>query len=194
MQRMWFRHNSGNFRAVFGAKPWKSKHTLQQKLRKFDKNFKIMSAEPSRHPNKTCSQTLPKKIQSNQIDTCTLHCFWQELPSLKRTEHLPGSPPKRKIVFQPSIFMCYASFREGILKKYVLISIDMAPFETIDGAPFEWNWKKTSPSPKISLGGHNWNIYVQQDISIYIYRHMYDCFMIEKKNILQMMFIDTTHM
>ena len=35
------------------------------------------------------------------------------------SSHLPGSYPKRKLIFQPSIFRCYVyvSFRESILKK-----------------------------------------------------------------------------
>ena len=33
--------------------------------------------------------------------------------SLKLTWHLKIGHPKRKLVFQPSIFMCYVSFREG---------------------------------------------------------------------------------
>ena len=39
----------------------------------------------------------------------------RDLHSLKLTWHLKIGHPKRKVVFQPSIFRCYVSFREGIL-------------------------------------------------------------------------------
>ncbi len=39
--------------------------------------------------------------------------FMLELPSLILTCHLKTGHPKRKLVFQPSIFRCYVSFREG---------------------------------------------------------------------------------
>ena len=40
-------------------------------------------------------------------------CFFCRLPSLKLTLPLKIGHPKRKVVFQPSIFRCYVSFREG---------------------------------------------------------------------------------
>ena len=39
----------------------------------------------------------------------------------KLTWHLKIGLPKRKIVFQPSIFRCYVSLREGIIHLYCLI-------------------------------------------------------------------------
>ena len=43
-----------------------------------------------------------------------MHLWPQSLHSLKLTWHLKIGHPKRKVVFQPSIFRCYVSFREGI--------------------------------------------------------------------------------
>ena len=52
------------------------------------------------------------------MQTCThvtvTYCInYQPLPSLKLTYPLKIDHPKRKLVFQPSIFKCYVSFREG---------------------------------------------------------------------------------
>ena len=59
-----------------------------------------------------------KNLVVPQTDTCFL--FFErpyDIPSLKLTakapENKPFRPQKERIVFQPSIFRCYVSFREG---------------------------------------------------------------------------------
>ena len=48
------------------------------------------------------------------------------LPSLKLTANAPENRPgpKRKVVFQPSIFRCYVSFREGTYRKNIYVAKD----------------------------------------------------------------------
>ena len=41
------------------------------------------------------------------------------------SSHLPGCHPKRKLVFQPSIFRCHVSFREGNLVMIYEVSLSM---------------------------------------------------------------------
>ena len=52
----------------------------------------------------------------NMILSSSLNCdMYHQLPSLKLTAPAPENRPcpKRKLVFQTSIFRCYVSFREG---------------------------------------------------------------------------------
>ena len=45
------------------------------------------------------------------------------------TSHLPESHPKRKLVFQPSMFRCYINFREGRFLSWWVFSASCKPLE-----------------------------------------------------------------
>ena len=51
----------------------------------------------------------------------------QLLPSMKLTWHPKIGHPERKLVFQPSIFRCYVSFREGKVPSFFQVQIDQDP-------------------------------------------------------------------
>ena len=147
MQRMWFRHNSGNLRAVFGAKPWKSKHTLQQKLRKFDKNFKIMSAEPSRHPNKTCSQTLPKKYRAIKLIHAPCIVFDRNYPPWNEHNTYQEALPKGKL-FSNHPFSCAMPVSGRVsLKSMFLLLLTWRLLKRLTGHPW-LKLKKDIAEPK----------------------------------------------
>ena len=68
------------------------------------------------------------KIHSSQVFrmmTAATRYFFK-LPSLKRTANAPVDRPgpKRKIIFQPSIFRCYVSFRECNHWRYTNFSLN----------------------------------------------------------------------
>ena len=69
-------------------------------------NLKTHSV-PSPHPKPPKQKTSKNTPEAKQNLPENLH-------SLKLTWHLKIGHPKRKVVFQPSIFRCYVSFREGI--------------------------------------------------------------------------------
>ena len=60
----------------------------------------------------------PKKSLIQKVSPCLVQGFsigwWYTLPKTDSL-HLKIGHPKRTLVFQPSIFRCYVSFREGIL-------------------------------------------------------------------------------
>ena len=53
------------------------------------------------------------QVENLPINPKTIIITWKKkIPSLKLTWHLKIGNPKRKFIFQPSIFRCYVSFRE----------------------------------------------------------------------------------
>ena len=60
---------------------------------------------------KSCDKTIEKKVSKKNTGTMIRI---EVIPSLKLTWHLKIGNPKRKFIFQPSIFRCYVSFRECI--------------------------------------------------------------------------------
>ena len=71
--------------------------------------------------NLTRPTTIVGEISGKTVGEIVPPAFWKAdwnpfsgLHSLKLTSPVKGSHPKRKLVFQPSIFRCYVSFREGI--------------------------------------------------------------------------------
>ncbi len=75
-------------------------------------------------------------------------CKLPRLPSLKLTYPLKIGLPKRKLVFQPSIFRCYVSFREGIackLKNFTQTSLLEAKSRHGTGTP--WTIERVRHKP-----------------------------------------------
>ena len=63
-------------------------------------------------------------------------CYKYTLPETN-TSPLQGSHPKRKLVFQPSIFRCYVSFREGV---YIYIFIYLSIYLFIYTYIYNYNY------------------------------------------------------
>ena len=71
------------------------------------------------------------------LEGCWLtRCFVGDLPSLKLTASSPlkiGLDPNRKVVFQPSIFRGYVSFREGsLIMSHVFLFATIYIFRCLD--------------------------------------------------------------
>ena len=74
-------------------------------------------------------------------NTPTLGWWWNTLPSLKLTWHLEICHPKRKLVFQPSIFRFYVSCREGNLSTGILGNSDITWRSSVKirNCPSQWS-------------------------------------------------------
>lgn len=155
-----------------------------------------MSAEPSRHPNKTCSQTLQKKNteQSNWYMHPALFLTGITLPETNIT---PTRKPSQKENCFPTIhFHALCQFQGGYFEKECSYFYWHGAFWNDWRGALWLKLKKTiAEAKKISRQSQLKHICTARYKYVYIniYRHMYECFMIEKINILQMMFIDTTH-
>ena len=61
-----------------------------------------MKSTKNTKSNRFAVASYNEKIWKNSLDFTKM-----------QTLHLPGSLPKRKLIFQPQCFRCYVSFREG---------------------------------------------------------------------------------
>ena len=71
---------------------------------------KMVPQMQSQRPNHEVSRLLDFPPHVTPVSKVQIY-----LPSLKLTWHLKIGHPKRKYIFQPLIFRCYVSFREGYL-------------------------------------------------------------------------------